>query len=189
MQESQDLKIWDKWNYDPLKDFNRSWWCLNNPLSKLYPLKRALHQPFLCLEGPDLVFSDPKRSTCELEGSTSSLKRHPVYIPLFMCILLGRESMAFFRFGTPKSLTCGMVPRDEMVHEGKSFGLFSAGTQLLEQSLVHSYCSMCMCVSNESISEWIKWQHWVLNLGCSDPRAVFPAPSPTEEATLVFQEG
>lgn len=160
MQESQDLKIWDKWNYDPLKDFNRSWWCLNNPLSKLYPLKRALHQPFLCLEGPDLVFSDPKRSTCELEGSTSSLKRHPVYIPLFMCILLGRESMAFFRFGTPKSLTCGMVrwsmvrwSRDEMVHEGKSFGLFSAGTQLLEQSLVHSYCSMCMCVLNESISE------------------------------------
>lgn len=61
--------------------------------------------------------------------------------------------MAFFRFGTPKSLTCGMVPRDEIVHEGKSFGLFSAGTQLLEQSLVHSYCSMCMCVLNESISE------------------------------------
>lgn len=129
-------------------------------------------------------------------GPPVSLRDPPVlwkgiqfYMPLFMCILLGRESMAFFRFGTPKSLTCGMVPRDEIVHEGKSFGLFSAGTQLLEQSLVHSYCSMCMCVLNESISEWIKWQHWVLNLGCSDPRAVFPAPSPTEEATLVFQEG
>lgn len=78
MEESQDLMIWVECSYDPLKDFNRSPWYLNKALSKLYPLSRALHQLPLCSEVPDLVFSDPKGSTCGIEGSTGPLRRHLV---------------------------------------------------------------------------------------------------------------
>lgn len=79
MQESQDLRLRVECDYDPLKEFNRSWWYMNRPLRELYPLKKDSYPISLCPEVPNLVFSDPKRSTHGLQGSTSHLTRHTVF--------------------------------------------------------------------------------------------------------------
>jgi hypothetical protein len=76
MQESQDLRIRVEYDYDPLKEFNRSWWYLNRDLC---PLKRILDQLSLCSEVLNLVFSDPRDSTYGIQGPTNLLQRHIVF--------------------------------------------------------------------------------------------------------------
>ena len=46
----------------------------------------------------------------------------------------------------PQILTCDMVSGVEMPHEVGAFGLFPAGSQLLQRDLVHSWCSLYECV-------------------------------------------
>ena len=57
------------------------------------------------------------------------------------------------RVWDPAILTHVIVSGVEMLHEVGSFGLFSAGSQLLERHLVHSWCSLYMYGLNDSVSE------------------------------------
>lgn len=62
-------------------------------------------------------------------------------------------SLDLQRVWDPEILTRVIVSGVEMLHEVGSFGLFSAGSQLLERCLVHSWCSLYMYGLNDSISE------------------------------------